>query len=74
MAGKMRRAAAFTALWKALVANREGPSFGTRLAAFPRLVWQSLVGRYDGGARVLMMLGGWPTSRPRSTSFRRRCF
>jgi len=58
MAGKMRRAAAFTALWKALVANREGPSFGTRLAAFPRLVWQSLVGRYDGGARVLMMLGG----------------
>jgi len=58
MAGKMRRAAAFTALWKALVANREGPSIGTRLVAMPRLVWQSLVGRYDGGARVLLMMAG----------------
>ena len=58
MAGKMRRAAAFTALWKALVANREGPTLGARLGAFPRLVWQSLMGRYDGGARVLMMLAG----------------
>lgn len=58
MASKMRRAAAFTALWKALVANREGPSIGMRLAALPRMLWQTLLGRYDGGARVLMMLGG----------------
>jgi len=40
------------------VANREGPSIGTRLAALPRMVWQTLMGRYDGGARVLMILGG----------------
>jgi uncharacterized membrane protein YkvA (DUF1232 family) len=58
MAGKMRRAAAFTALWKALMANRGGPSIGARFAVLPRMVWQSLMGRYDGGARVLMMLAG----------------
>lgn len=58
MASTMRRAAAFTALWKALVANREGPSVSTRLLALPRMVWQTLLGRYDGGARVLLMLGG----------------
>jgi uncharacterized membrane protein YkvA (DUF1232 family) len=58
MASTMRRAAAFTALWKALVSNREGPSVGTRMAAVPRMMWQTLMGRYDGGARVLLMLGG----------------
>jgi uncharacterized membrane protein YkvA (DUF1232 family) len=54
----MRRAAAFTALWKALVANSEGPSIGTRMVALPRMIWQTLMGRYDGGARILMMLAG----------------
>ena len=58
MAGKMRRAAAFTALWKALMANRGGPAVGARFGALPRMVWQTLMGRYDGGARVLMMLAG----------------
>jgi uncharacterized membrane protein YkvA (DUF1232 family) len=57
MAGKMRRAAAFTALWKAMVASG-GPSVGARFSAVPRMVWQTLMGRYDGGARVLMMLAG----------------
>ncbi|HEX6683180.1 MAG TPA: YkvA family protein [Candidatus Limnocylindrales bacterium] len=58
MASNMRRAAAFTALWRALVSHREGPSIGTRLGAVPRMVWQSLKGRYDGGARIMLMLGG----------------
>lgn len=58
MASTGRRAAAFTALWRALVANREGPSIATRMAAVPRLVWQTLMGRYDGAARLLMILGG----------------
>jgi len=58
MASTMRRAAAFTALWKALVSNREGPSIGTRVAALPRMFWQTLRGRYDGGTRVMMILGG----------------
>jgi uncharacterized membrane protein YkvA (DUF1232 family) len=44
-------------LWKAFVASG-GPTFGTRLAALPRMVWQTLMGRYDGGARLLMILGG----------------
>jgi uncharacterized membrane protein YkvA (DUF1232 family) len=54
----MRRAAAFTALWKALVSHRDGPSIGQRLAALPRMAWQTLMGRYDGGARLLMILAG----------------
>lgn len=58
MASTMRRAAAFTALWKALVSNREGPSIGKRLSALPRMVWQTARGRYDGGTRVLLILGG----------------
>jgi uncharacterized membrane protein YkvA (DUF1232 family) len=58
MASTTRRVAAFTALWKALLANREGPSIGTRMAAVPRLIWQTLLGRYDGAARLFMILGG----------------
>jgi uncharacterized membrane protein YkvA (DUF1232 family) len=58
MAGNGRRTAAFTALWKALLANREGPSIGTRMAAVPRLVWHTVMGRYDGAARLLMIFGG----------------
>jgi uncharacterized membrane protein YkvA (DUF1232 family) len=57
MASTMRRAAAFTALWRALV-SQGGPTLGGRMAAVPRMVWQTLTGRYDGGARLLMMLGG----------------
>jgi Protein of unknown function (DUF1232) len=54
MASKIRRAAAFTAIWRALVSSK-GPSLGRRLGALPRLVWHSVTGRYDGLGRVMLM-------------------
>jgi Protein of unknown function (DUF1232) len=54
MASKMRRAAAFTAIWKALISSK-GPSLGQRLGALPRMIWHSVTGRYDGLGRVLLM-------------------
>jgi uncharacterized membrane protein YkvA (DUF1232 family) len=54
MASKMRRAAAFTAIWKALISS-SGPSLGRRLGALPRMVWHALTGRYDGLGRILLM-------------------
>lgn len=51
----MRRAAAFTALWRALTSSK-GPSIGRRLAAMPRMVWLTATGRYDGAGRVFLML------------------
>jgi uncharacterized membrane protein YkvA (DUF1232 family) len=54
MASTMRRAAAFTAIWKAL-ASSKGPSIGQRVGALPRMVWHSLTGRYDGLGRVVLM-------------------
>jgi uncharacterized membrane protein YkvA (DUF1232 family) len=58
MASTMRRAAAFTALWRALVSNKGGPTLGQRMSAVPRLVGQTLMGRYDGASRLLLILGG----------------
>ncbi len=59
MATRLRRTAAFTALWRALTAgHRGGPSVGRRLAALPRMIKASLTGRYDGGGRLAMMAAG----------------
>jgi uncharacterized membrane protein YkvA (DUF1232 family) len=56
MAKTLKRAAAFTALGKALMAGaRGGPSVGTRLAALPRMLKATAKGEYDGGMRVAMM-------------------
>jgi|KBSSwiStaDraftv2_1062776.scaffolds.fasta_scaffold343354_2 uncharacterized membrane protein YkvA (DUF1232 family) len=55
MASSMRRAAAFTAIWKALMSSKGGPGIGQRLVAVPKMVWHSLTGRYDGLGRVVLM-------------------
>ncbi len=49
-----RRAAALTAIWKALMSS-QGPSLGKRLAALPRMFWHSITGRYDGLGRIFLM-------------------
>jgi uncharacterized membrane protein YkvA (DUF1232 family) len=52
----LNRTAAFTALGRALTAKaRGGPSLGARLAALPRMMWATVTGRYDGGARLALM-------------------
>jgi uncharacterized membrane protein YkvA (DUF1232 family) len=56
MAKTLKRAAAFTALAKALTAGaRGGPSISKRLAALPRMLKATAKGQYDGGLRVAMM-------------------
>ena len=57
MAGTLRRRMAFASLARSLWAGTRpgGPGIGRRLAAVPRLVGQTLRGRYDGGFRVLLM-------------------
>ncbi len=56
MAKTLKRAAAFSALTRALMSGaRGGPSLGTRLAALPRMIKASTRGDYDGGLRVAMM-------------------
>ena len=56
MAKTLRRASAFTALAKALMAGaRGGPSIGKRMAALPRMMKATARGDYDGGMRVIMM-------------------
>lgn len=56
MAKTLKRAAAFSALGRALFAGaRGGPSLGRRLAALPRMVRASAKGEYDGGMRVALM-------------------
>jgi uncharacterized membrane protein YkvA (DUF1232 family) len=56
MAKTLKRAAAFTALAKALTAgSRGGPSVGKRLAALPRMLVATAKGQYDGGVRVALM-------------------
>ncbi|ASW57440.1 YkvA family protein [Plantactinospora sp. KBS50] len=56
MAKTLKRAAAFTALARALTAGaRGGPSLGTRLAALPRMVRATSRGEYDGGLRIAMI-------------------
>jgi uncharacterized membrane protein YkvA (DUF1232 family) len=56
MARTLHRAAAFTALAKALMTgSRGGPSIGKRIAALPRMIKATTRGEYDGGMRVAMM-------------------
>ena len=56
MAKTLKRAAAFSALARALMSGaRGGPSIGTRLAALPRMIKASSRGQYDGGMQVAMM-------------------
>ncbi|MDT4992958.1 MAG: hypothetical protein QOH97_2850 [Actinoplanes sp.] len=56
MAKTLKRAAAFSALGRALMAGaRGGPSIGTRLAALPRMLKATARREYDGGLRVAMM-------------------
>lgn len=56
MARTLKRAAAFTALGRALVAgSRGGPGLGKRVAALPRMIKASMTGEYDGGLRVALM-------------------
>jgi uncharacterized membrane protein YkvA (DUF1232 family) len=56
MARTLRRAAAFSALAKALMSgSRGGPSMGARLAALPRMLKAVARKEYDGGFRVAAM-------------------
>jgi uncharacterized membrane protein YkvA (DUF1232 family) len=56
MARTLKRAAAFTALGKALMSGRRGgPSVSKRLAALPRMLKATAKGEYDGGLRVALM-------------------
>jgi uncharacterized membrane protein YkvA (DUF1232 family) len=56
MAVRLSRKAALVALWSALRAHhRGGPTLGRRLAAIPRMILQTLLGRYDGKWRLLLM-------------------
>lgn len=51
----MRRVAAFTALWRAFT-SAKGPSIGKRMAALPRMIGMTIIGRYDGGGRIFLMV------------------
>ena len=56
MARTLKRAAAFSALAKALVSGaRGGPSLSKRMAAVPRMMKASARGEYGGGLRLAMM-------------------
>jgi hypothetical protein len=56
MGKSLKRAAAFSALARALTAGaRGGPSLGERLLALPRMVRATAKGEYDGGLRLAMM-------------------
>ena len=56
MAKTLKRAAAFSALTKALVSGaRGGPSLGKRVAAIPRMLKATTSGKYDGGMRLALM-------------------
>ncbi|HEX6969940.1 MAG TPA: YkvA family protein [Micromonosporaceae bacterium] len=56
MVKKLKRAAAFAALGRALVAGtRSGPSLGRRLGALPRMLKATFRGEYDGRLRLAMM-------------------
>ena len=58
MAKTLKRAAAFSALGKALMSgSRGGPSVSKRLAALPRMLKATAKGEYDGGLRVALMAG-----------------
>ncbi|MEU7819896.1 DUF1232 domain-containing protein [Catellatospora sp. NPDC049133] len=54
MGRTLRRTAAFTALWKALITgNGSSASLADRLGAMPRMVLATLRGRYDGLGRLM---------------------
>lgn len=56
MAKTLKRAAAFTALARALTSGaRGGPSIGMRLSALPRMLKATFRREYDGGMRVALM-------------------
>jgi uncharacterized membrane protein YkvA (DUF1232 family) len=56
MAKQLIRAAAFSALARALMAGaRGGPSISKRIAALPRMIKATARGEYDGGLRMAMM-------------------
>jgi uncharacterized membrane protein YkvA (DUF1232 family) len=56
MAKTLKRAAAFSALSKALMSGaRGGPSLSKRMSALPRMIKASTRGEYDGGMRVALM-------------------
>ena len=56
MAKTLKRAAAFSALGKALFAGaRGGQGLGKRIAAVPRMIKATTKGEYDGGMRVALM-------------------
>ena len=56
MGRTLRRTAAFTALWKALITgNGSNASLADRLGAMPRMVVATLRGRYDGLGRIMAM-------------------
>ncbi|MBO3738161.1 YkvA family protein [Actinoplanes flavus] len=56
MAKTLKRAAAFTALARALTAGtRGGPTLAQRLGALPRMIAATVRGRYDGGLRLALM-------------------
>ncbi|MEU8815046.1 YkvA family protein [Paractinoplanes atraurantiacus] len=56
MAKTLKRAAAFSALTKALVSGaRGGPSLSKRVAAIPRMLKATASGKYDGGMRLALM-------------------
>ncbi|GLH98427.1 hypothetical protein Pa4123_37020 [Phytohabitans aurantiacus] len=56
MGRTLKRAAAFSALGRAITAGaRGGPSIGKRLAALPRMIKATMKGEYDGGLRLALM-------------------
>jgi uncharacterized membrane protein YkvA (DUF1232 family) len=55
MFAQERRRNAFAAFVDAF--KPDSPGVGRRLAALPRMAWASLRGQYDGGKRLLLMLG-----------------
>jgi uncharacterized membrane protein YkvA (DUF1232 family) len=58
MARTLKRAAAFTALGRALMSGRRGgPTVPQRLAALPRMLKATAKGEYDGGLRLALMAG-----------------
>ncbi|MDI1460424.1 YkvA family protein [Catellatospora sp. KI3] len=56
MGRTLRRTAAFTALWKAVVTGSgSNASLGRRLGAMPRMLAATLRGRYDGFGRLALI-------------------
>ncbi|MEV6343522.1 YkvA family protein [Actinoplanes sp. NPDC051851] len=59
MARTLKRAAAFTALGRALMSgSKGGPTLGKRVGAIPRMMKATAKGHYDGGMRLALMAAG----------------